>query len=209
MALTDLFSNLHLLARWIHVLAGITWIGLLYFFNFVNIPLQGSLNDSAKSSVNPELMPRALFWFRWGAMYTFVFGWILFTINYMYTPGAGFGPTELFMTSEGALTGRAAWILMGMTFGSLMWFNVWFIIWPAQKKLLGGTAGDQAAALKASATKASRANTFMSGPMLFGMLAPAHYGAANFITIFVAIAIGMLTISFCYKKSMKVTTKVS
>ena len=64
MALGDLFSNLHLLFRWLHAIAGITWIGMLYFFNFVNVPLQGALDDPAKKAVNPKLMPRALWWFR-------------------------------------------------------------------------------------------------------------------------------------------------
>ncbi len=208
MALSDLFSNTHLLVRWIHVIAGITWIGLLYFFNFVNIPLQGSLDDAAKKSVNPQLMPRALWWFRWGAMITFLAGLTLFTMNYMYTPGEGFGPSSMFSTSDGALTGRALWILVGMGFGTMMWFNVWFIIWPAQKKLLSGQAGDQAAAIRTKATKASRANTFMSGPMLFGMLAPAHYGAANAVTIIAAIAIGMVAISLAYQTSTKVGKSV-
>src|ERR1043165_3411049 len=94
MAINDLYSNLHLFFRWLHVIAGITWIGHLYFFNFLNIQLQGSLDDATKKVVNPQLMPRALWWFRWGAMVTFVVGWILFTMNYMYTPGSGFGPTR-------------------------------------------------------------------------------------------------------------------
>src|SRR5438874_12938495 len=139
MALQDLFSNVHLFFRWLHVIAGITWIGHLYFFNFVNVPLQGALDDAGKKAVNPKLMPRALWWFRWGAMVTFLAGLVLFTMNYMYTPGAGFGPTSLWTDAQG-LTSRAVWILMGMLFGTIMWFNVWFIIWPAQKQILGGTA---------------------------------------------------------------------
>src|SRR3989338_5033613 len=103
MALQDFFSNLHLLIRWLHILSGIVWIGLLYFFNFVNLPLQATLDDATKKALNPQLMPRALWWFRWGAMSTFVIGWVLFTMKYMYTPGAGFGPSALFM-SDGAVT---------------------------------------------------------------------------------------------------------
>ena len=208
MALGDLYSNLHLLIRWLHVLAGIIWIGHLYFFNFVNIPFQGSIDDGTKQSVNPQLMPRALWWFRWGAMITFLAGLVLFTMNYMYTPGSGFGPSNLFM-QDGAMTGRAVWILFGMGFGTMMWFNVWFVIWPAQKKILSKQAtGDEAAKLKAKATKASRMNTFMSGPMLFGMLAPAHYGAANLVTLVVAFLLGVIAIWAGYKQSTQVSTKV-
>src|SRR4029077_10534120 len=92
--------------RWLHVIAGITWIGHLYFFNFVNVPLQGVLDDATKKAVNKELLFRALFWFRWGAMVTLLAGLGLFTMNYMYTPEIGFGPNALFMGPAG-LTSRA------------------------------------------------------------------------------------------------------
>ena len=124
MALSDLYSNFQLLFRWMHVIAGITWIGFLYFFNFVNVPLQAALDDATKKAVNPKLMPRTLWWFRWGAMITFIMGLVLFTQIYMYTPGQGFGPTQLFRGPDGHLTSRALWILMGMGFGFIMWFNV-------------------------------------------------------------------------------------
>ena len=209
MALTDLYTNVALLVRWLHVIAGIAWIGLLYFFNFVNIPLQGALDDGAKKAVNPQLMPRALWWFRWGAMITFLAGLVLFTLTYMYTPGQGFGANSSFTdVVTGSLTGRATWILMGMLFGTIMWFNVWFIIWPAQKKLLGGKAGDQAAALRKRATLASKTNTFLSGPMLFGMLAPAHYGASNHLTLAVAVVLGFFAIWWAYRTSGKVGKSV-
>jgi uncharacterized membrane protein len=205
MALSDMFSNFHLLMRWLHVIAGITWIGHLYFFNLVNVQLQGALDDATKKSVNPQLMPRALWWFRWGAMVTFIVGIILFTMNYMYTPGVGFGPTNLFLKPDGGLTGRAAWILMGGFFGTWMWFNVWFIIWPTQKKILGGKMpADQLPALRAKAAKFSRWNTFFSGPMLFGMLGAPHYAAMNLVTLIVVLAIAMFAVSWAFKASAKV-----
>ncbi len=207
MALQDFFSNLHLLVRWLHILSGIVWIGLLYFFNFVNLPLQASLDDATKKAVNPQLMPRALWWFRWGAMSTFVMGWVLFTLKYMYAPGAGFGPTSLFSTADG-ITGRAIWILMGMTFATVMWFNVWFVIWPSQKKILSGQfSGDTLTALRTRAAKASRVNTFLSGPMLFGMIAAPNYGAVNPLTLLVYIAIAMFVIKGAYALSTKVGVK--
>ncbi len=119
----DLYSNLHLVVRWLHVIAGITWVGHLYFFNFVNVPLPGALDDTTKKAVNPQLVPRALWWFRWGAMITFLAGLTLFVMVYLYTPGVGFGPTSLLMET-GHLTQRAMWILFGMTLGFIMWFNV-------------------------------------------------------------------------------------
>lgn len=207
MALGDLYSNLHLLIRWIHVIAGVTWIGFLYFFNFVNVPLQGALDDAAKKLVNPKLLPRALWWFRWGAMITFLSGLVLFTLLYMYTPGLGFGPSSLFSDPEGGLTGRAVWILMGMLLGTIMWFNVWFIIWPAQQSMLRGQVpADKLAGVRKRALLASRTNAFLSGPMLFGMLAPSHYGAVNIPTLAIAFALGLVAIWFSISISGKVGT---
>lgn len=205
MALTDLYSNVHLLLRWIHVIAGIVWIGHLYFFNFVNVPFQGTIGADVKKVVNPPLLARALWWFRWGAMTTFIVGLLLFTQLYMWVPGAGFGVSEVFMTSEG-VTGRAIWILIGMLFGTIMWFNVWFIIWPAQKKILRGVRDGVAVdpKLPKRALMASRTNTYLSGPMLFGMLAPTHYGGINVLTALVAIALGLLAIWWAIKTSPQV-----
>jgi uncharacterized membrane protein len=200
MALSDLYSNVHLLLRWAHVLAGIVWIGHLYFFNFVNVPFQGTIGADIKKAVNPQLIGRAVWWFRMGAMATFLLGLLLFTQLYMYRGNGEFGPSELFMVN-GAMTGRAGWILMGMTFATVMWFNVWFIIWPAQKKILPAIRDGQPVdpALPKRALMASRINTFLSGPMLFGMLAPSHYGGINVVTGIVAIALGLLAIWVAFK----------
>jgi len=208
MADSSLYQNVQLLLRWIHVIAGIAWIGHLYFFNFVNIPFQGTIGADVKKTVNPQLIARALWWFRWGAMTTFIAGLLLFTQLYMYNAGR-FGPTELFMNDQG-LTGRAIWILMGMTFGTIMWFNVWFIIWPAQQKILRGVRDGvpAAPALPKRAALASRTNTYLSGPMLFGMLAATHYGAINLITAVVAIALGLVAVWSAYKTSPKVGTSI-
>ena len=208
MALNDLFSNVHLLVRWLHVIAGITWIGLLYFFNFVNVPLQAALDDAGKKAVNPKLLPRALWWFRWGAMITFLAGLTLFTMNYMYTPGVGFGPSALFHDANG-ITPRAIWILLGMFFGTIMWFNVWFIIWPTQKAILSGKVPqDQLPAARKRALLTSRINTFLSGPMLFGMLAAPHYAAINLATFLVFAAVGLVSVWFAIAISGKVGTAV-
>jgi len=202
--MSDLYGNVHLFVRWLHVIAGITWIGHLYFFNFVNVPLQGSLDDATKKAVNPQLLPRALWWFRWGAMITFLAGLTLFVLVYFYTPGVGFGPNNLFVTSEG-LTGRGMWILFGMLLGTIMWFNVWMIIWPAQRRLLTGKIpAERVAAVRRRAFLASRTNTFLSGPMLFGMLAPSHYGTMNTGTFLLAVAIGLAVIWASVRSSPKV-----
>lgn len=167
-------DNLQFASRWLHVIAGITWIGHLYFFNFVNVPLQATLDDAGKKAVNPHLQPRALWWFRWGAMVTFLTGLLLFTLIFLYTPGGVWGPNALLQGDYG-LSDRARWIMWGMTFGTIMWFNVWFIIWPIQKKVLSGQVpADQLPAVRRKAYLASRTNTYLSGPMLLGMLAAGH-----------------------------------
>lgn len=208
MALSDLYTNVQFFLRWLHVIAGIAWIGHLYFFNFVNVPLQGALDDASKKLVNPKLMPRALWWFRWGAMTTFVSGLLIFTLAYMYTPGLGFGPSALFANEDG-ITSRAVWILLGMLFGTIMWFNVWFVIWPIQSKILKGQATpDQLPGLRKTAGTASRINTYLSGPLIFAMLAPQSYGAVNALTLVVVAAIGFGAIWLAIFHSFKVGKSV-
>jgi uncharacterized membrane protein len=201
MALDDWYSNVLFLLRWVHILAGITWIGHLYFFNFVNLPFQGVLEKELKPRVNPFLVHRALWWFRWGAMTTFVVGWLLFLLKY----GHGGLLTD---PATGGITDRAIWILFGGTLGTVMWFNVWFIIWPAQKQLLAWTKSAQSppemAPLAKKAALASRINTYLSGPMLFGMIAPNNYGSFNLVSLIVVIALGLGTVWGLYKVSPKV-----
>ncbi len=200
----DLYSNAHLVVRWLHVLAGITWVGHLYFFNLVNVPLQGALDDAAKKSVNPQLMPRALWWFRWGAMITFFTGLALFALVYFYAPGAGFGPTS-YLFDAGKMTDRAMWILFGMTLGFIMWFNVWMIIWPTQRRLLTGKVpADQVAGQRKKALLTSRVNTFLSGPMLFGMLAPSHYGTMSVQALGMSVLLGVAAVWWAIKASPSV-----
>ena len=202
----DLYSNLHLVIRWLHVLAGITWIGHLYFFNFVNVPLQGTLDDATKKAVNPQLLPRALWWFRWGAMATFLAGLALFVMNYLYIGGGHFGATALLTDPlTGRMTHRAMWILFGMLLGTIMWFNVWGIIWPAQKALLTGKVlADRILSVRKRALLFSRTNAYLSGPMLFGMLAPAHYGAISFPAFLMAVGLGLIAIWMSIRSSGQV-----
>lgn len=187
MALTDFYSNFVFFLRWIHILAGIIWIGHLYFFNFVNVPFQGVVEKEVKPRVNPLLLPRALWWFRWGAMITFLVGWVLLLYKY--------GVGNLWWDDQGAMTHRAMWMLFGALLGSIMWFNVWFIIWPAQKQIIRWTKEGQAPpempALAKRALFASRTNCYLSGPMLVGMIAPNHYGVINFLTLLVCIVISV------------------
>src|SRR3990170_3114387 len=145
MAISGWYINFELFFRWLHVFAGVIWVGHLYFFNFVNLQVQPKLDAATKKVVNPLVLPRALWWFRWGAMITLLSGLIVFTFIYMYTQGnaqvaARWGPNASYV-ADGTLTGRGIWITAGVTFASVMWFNVWFVIWPAQQKILRGLAG--------------------------------------------------------------------
>jgi uncharacterized membrane protein len=167
------------LLRWFHFLGGITWIGMLYYFNFVQTPFFGSkfVADNApvrSGIVRGGLLASALWWFRWGAMLTFVTGW-LYILHMMFAKFGGLGPF---------LAQPYGWsILLGGLMGSLMWFNVWFVIWPAQQLVMasatqvagGGAAIPEAAARGTRAGVASRTNTMLSIPMLFFMGAASHF----------------------------------
>jgi uncharacterized membrane protein len=205
----DWYGFSQLVFRWLHVIAGITWIGHLYFFNFVNVPLQAVLDDAGKKAANPKLLPRALWWFRWGAMITFLAGLWLFLQIYLYTPGVGFGMSQYMVEPDGGISDRAMWILFGMLLGLIMWFNVWFIIWPAQQKILGGKASaEELPAIRRRAYLASRANTYLSGPMLFGMLAPNHYGAMEWWSFLFAVVLALIAIHHSIRVSGKVGTSI-
>jgi uncharacterized membrane protein len=156
---------LEFLFRWIHFLAGITWIGLLYFFNLVNVNFMKSLDAGTKGKVVPQLMPPALWWFRWSALVTVLAG-LLILIKKM--PGSGSWQVS---------------IGIGGLLGIIMFLNVWLIIWPNQKRIIQMTADAAAkqqsppaemAAMARKAYLASRTNFYLSIPMLFFM-ALSHY----------------------------------
>ncbi|WOJ96504.1 urate hydroxylase PuuD [Congregibacter brevis] len=138
--------------RWFHVLAGIVWIGMLYYFNFVQTEYFKEAEAGAKADAMKKLAPRALKWFRYGALVTFLTGLGL-----------------LHFVNAFANANITALILMGALTGTLMFLNVWLVIWPKQKIVLGMKEGDGPAAA-AKAGLASRTNTLFSGPMLLGML---------------------------------------
>src|SRR5262245_58444922 len=173
----DIESLLNVLFRWGHIAFGIIWIGHLYFFNLVNVPFQGDLDKELKPKVNPKLLLRAFWWFRWGAMYTLVFGLALFF--YKYLGGLFSDKMGALLFENDKFSVRAGWIIFGMLLALIMWINVWFVIWPRQKLILGGMASGtphpDAAKLAATAGKASRFNTYASGPMLFAMIVPNNY----------------------------------
>ena len=194
-----------IIIRWAHVIFGIIWIGHLYFFNLVNVPFQGGLDKELKPKVNTALLLRAFWWFRWGAMYTLIFGLVLFFWHYI-------GPEHLIRDQEGNMSGRGMWIEFGMLLGIIMWFNVWFVIWPRQKKILGGMISGTPPAdgpkLAATAGKASRFNTYASGPMLYGMLAAPHFSIMSGPVLVVVSLIGLGFWFGMIKRSFKVKTTV-
>lgn len=194
-------SLVSVLIRWGHIVFGLIWLGHLYFFNLVNVPMQKDLEADVKAKVNPKLLLRALYWFRWGAMYTFIFGWGLFLYKYVYQ--------GLFFDGD-KVSIRAGWILFGGLLGTIMWVNVWFVIWPRQKAIFGGMAKGQphpdAAKMAATALKASRFNTYASGPMLFGMIVPNNYSGWSHAGILIALIVGIGFWFGMIKASFKVPT---
>jgi uncharacterized membrane protein len=228
---SDPGSIVQILLRWIHILAGITWIGLLYFFNLVNVNFMKKLDGPTKGKVIPALMPSALWWFRWGALVTVLAGVIYWMIILGTEPVNA--PGSMTMRTAGIWAGLAlaafaiefflirilsknglvlgvliavlvvlmAWVILetityqdasnralsiaiGGGIGVIMLLNVWGIIWPAQKRIIAWTAANAAdgtaipaesATLARRAFLASRANTWLSVPMLFFMAAASHY----------------------------------
>jgi uncharacterized membrane protein len=151
--------------RWLHVLSGVMWIGLLWYFNFVQTPSMPQIPDEQKPAVSKVIAPRALFWFRWGAMATIVTGLLLAWMNGYLVPALSFKPP---VTAIG----------IGMWLGIIMWFNVWFIIWPNQKKALGivQVSPEEKAKAAKMAGMTSRFNTMLSIPMLYCMVAQQNGG---------------------------------
>ena len=159
------------LFRWLHVVSGVMWIGLLWYFNFVQIPNMPNIPDDQKPAIGKVIAPAALWWFRWGAMATMVTGIILAGLNGYLVEALVLG-----LSDEGA----SAPIGIGMWLGLIMWFNVWFVIWPNQRKALGmvEASADEKAASARTAMLFSRTNTMLSIPMLFCMVAAQNGGFA-------------------------------
>ena len=151
------------LLAWGHYLAGITWIGILYYLNFIQVPFLGKVTPETKAEAFTHLVPNALWWFRWSALATWVFGAALLMNQ------ARFG-------SAFALQGQDAVIGMGAWLGTIMLLNVWGIIWPNQKKVLGlkEASADEKKRSGRMALMASRTNTMLSIPMLFFMASSGH-----------------------------------
>jgi uncharacterized membrane protein len=157
-----------LLTRYLHVMSGVMWIGILWYFNFVQIPTMPKIPDELKPAIGKHIAPEALFWFRWAALTTVLFGLGLGQLNgYLH---------QAMMLGAGDGNVRVTMIGIGMWMGLIMAFNVWVIIWPNQKIALGMVEAE-ADAKAAAARKAmlfSRTNTLLSIPMLYCMLYVSH-----------------------------------
>ena len=155
--------ELPFLFRWIHVMVGVMWIGLLWYFNFVQIPSMSKIPDEQKPAIGKVIAPTALFWFRWAALFTVVSGAVLAVLN-------GYAHQAFTLQAPFRAIGLGMWIALVMA------FNVWFIIWPNQKRALGIVAVEPDVKAKSArvAMLTSRFNTMLSVPMLFLMVAQSH-----------------------------------
>jgi uncharacterized membrane protein len=187
----EFMDLINMLARWGHLLFGMTWIGLLYYFNFIQGGYFKSATPEGLADGKAKLAPAALWWFRWGAMFTFLTGLVLLL-----------GVHKLMVMND--------YIIVGATMGTLMFLNVWLIIWPNQKIALGMVEGDAATA-GAKALLASRTNTLFSAPMAFCMLAGPHFAGygmgAGSMAMWIALAIvGVLEVNALVGKQGPMTT---
>jgi uncharacterized membrane protein len=241
--------------RWIHIGAGVMWIGLLYFFNFVNGPFVATMDGETKKKVIPELAPRALYWFRWGAAYTWFTGILMLGIIYYMGnatlasggswTGIGYALSALFLISPyiydalaksplaknpkifsaicfllvvgliclfkevGGFGYRGYNMNVGITFGTIMAFNVWFRIWPAQQKIINGikTGNPADASVGALAATRSKHNTYMSVPLIW-MMINSHTtfldGDSGWLILPCVILLGWAMVMMLYKKAAKV-----
>ena len=153
------------LVRWFHVLSGVMWIGLLWYLNFVQVPTMPKIPDEMKPAIGRHIAPAVLFWFRWSAASTVLWGLLLALMQ------GTFGDWLAIGLADGSSV--SAFIGIGMWLGLIMAFNVWFVIWPSQKIALGivDAPDDQKPPAARRALLFSRTNTMLSIPMLYGMLA--------------------------------------
>ena len=241
------------LLRWIHVVAGIAWIGLLYFFNWVNSTFAPTMDAETKKKVVPELLPRTLYFFRWGAAYTWISGALLILLVYYHDPltlfeldrawGLGaiimllvvwlgvfvydplyknvFKDPKVGFVAGLILSGVVIYLLrdwagfsyrgyaihLGTLFGTIMAYNVWFRIWPAQQKIITAVKQGEApdAALVALAGTRSKHNTYMSVPLVFTMVSRhATWAATSWIYMVVVVLVGWAVVYWLYNKSKEV-----
>ena len=256
------------LFRWLHIFAGIIWIGMLYFFNWVNGPFAATMDGDTKKKVVPELMPRALFWFRWGAAWTWITGVLLLLLVFHHSKATMFGTDDAgipkswsigsmvmvalvfvapfiydalqkalgkdpkvfgaicfallaivvaLMALWGGFTYRTFNIHLAAMLGTIMAFNVWARIWPAQQQIIRGVKGDGPAApaeLVTFAATRSRHNVYMSVPLVWGMInthttafAGGRFGIPtqySFVVYLIVILLGWHIVWQLYKKAPKV-----
>ncbi len=251
----ELMPSLDALFRWVHIVAGILWIGLLYWFNWVNLPFMATQDNETKQKITPELFPRALYWFRWGAAWTWVTGVLLLLIVF-YHGGALFDSAEtewglaayvmiavvllspfvydvlyntvlkkngivetiislviisavIFLFERWAHFGYRGYVIhTGAMFGTIMAYNVWFRIWPAQLKIIpaikNGEPPDMN--LMGMAGMRSKHNTYMSVPLVWAMINfhTTTVGAGSRYILFAAIIIGWGVVYQLYQRAAKV-----
>lgn len=163
------------LLRYFHIVGGVAWIGVLWYINFIQGPYVNALDAAGQTTAKQKLFPKVMWYFRYGALLTFVTGLSLVILK-------GFGPGKVAPVGEAAWNNWFAKIYPGFMFATIMFLNVWFVIWPRQKKVIAAANGEKIEGVPAMARRAfiaSRTNTMLSIPMLFFMAAAVHLQGLN------------------------------
>lgn len=189
MAPTDFHLTVLILLRWVHLVSAILWVGLSYFMNFVLSPSVKRMDPALKMKVLPDLLDRAFFWLRWGSLVTYVTGWFYLIYKCYGESNVGFH------TENGlAYTTWGQWISVGVVIGTVLVVNVWWVIWPAQKKVIAamraGQMTPQVQGLAAQAEKVSKINVYLSIPLIFTMGAASHLPIMNSWLVAAMLAAG-------------------
>lgn len=195
--MTDIHLTVLMTLRWVHITTAMLWIGVSYFMNFVLTPAARQMDADIRRRAIPGILERALFWLKWGALATYVTGWAYLLYKCYGESNVGFhGPDGLGNTTWGH------WISIGVILGTVLFVNVWWVIFPAQTRIIGWMRSGETPAemprLAGRVEKASKINTYLSVPLIFSMASASHLPIINGWIVMGVFVIGFALVAHLY-----------